>query len=106
MILQLKDFHLGGILDGHYQTNYNSLMFMNGMDPFSEKGVLQNSRALAKESTSTIASTVNAMVPCSDGNIYMFGSFGEVWKRTPSPVYSLEYSGGGGGWGGASILNA
>lgn len=104
MILEIKNLHLGGILDGHYQTNYNSLMFMSGMDPFSERGVLQNSRAMAKEQTTT--NGVNAMVACSDGNVYMFTSGGEVIQRTPSPVYTTVYSGGGGGWGSAAILNA
>ena len=105
-VITLKDFHLGGILDGHYQTNQNSLLWMQGFDAFSEKGILQTSRKLAKDSGSSITGVVNQMVMCSDGTTYIFMAGGAVWQRTSTPVYTNVYSGGGGGWGSNDILNA
>lgn len=87
----LNNFVLGGISDSRYLGVANSVYKLIGFDIHSEPGVLKVNQALAKESGSTIDDLVKAMVPCSDGNTYLFGyTNGKIWKRTSGGTYSLE----------------
>lgn len=87
----IKDINLGGIADSKYQGQKNSVAEMVGFDIHSEPGILKSNQKLTKESGSTIDDLVKVILPCSDGNTYLFGSTnGKIWKRTSSGVYSLE----------------
>jgi len=87
----IKDINLGGIADSEYQGQTNSVAVMVGLDIHSEPGVIKANQKLAKESGGTIDDLVKTVLPCSDGNTYLFGSTnGKIWKRTAAGVYSLE----------------
>ena len=90
-LIELKDFNLGGLADSAYQGLAGSLYRIVGMDLHSEPGVMKVNQALVKESGSTIDDFVKTIVPCSDGNTYLFGATsGKIWKRTSGGSYSLE----------------
>ena len=83
--------NLGGIADSQYQGVDNSVAMMVGFDIHSEGGLLKVNQKLTKESGSNIDDLVKKILPCSDGNTYMFGSTnGKIWKRTSGGTYSLE----------------
>jgi len=87
----LKDFNLGGIANSKYQGPANSVHKLVGFDLHSEPGILKVNQKMTKESGSTVDDLVKAIVPCSDGNTYLFGSTnGKIWKRTSAGAYSLE----------------
>jgi hypothetical protein len=87
----LRDFNLGGISDSIFQGRPNSVATMVGFDIHSEPGILKVNQSLSKESGSNIDQLVKAIVPCSDGNTYLFGSStGKIWKRTSAGAYSLS----------------
>lgn len=87
----IKDINLGGIADSKYQGQKDSVAEMVGFDIHSEPGILKNNQKLSKESGSTVDDLVKKILPCSDGNAYLFGSTnGKIWKRTSAGVYSLE----------------
>jgi hypothetical protein len=63
---------------------------MVGFDIHSEPGILKHNQKLTKESGVLIDDLVKTILPCSDGNTFLFGSTsGKVWQRTSSGVYSL-----------------
>lgn len=89
--VQLRNFYQGGIADSKFVGLANSLEYLVGFDIHSELGILKVQQALAKDSASTIDDFVKAIVPCSDGSTYLFGSTnGKIWKRTAGGTYSLE----------------
>lgn len=82
--------NLGGLSDSKYQGLANSLYRMVGLDVHSEPGIIKVNQALKKDSGSTVDDFVKVIVPCSDGNSYLFGSTnGKIWKRTSGGSYSL-----------------
>ena len=86
----INNANLGGIADSKYQGQQNSVAEMVGFDIHSEPGILKNNQKLAKESGATVDDLVKKILPCSDGNSYLFGSTnGKIWKRTSAGVYSL-----------------
>jgi len=86
----INNANLGGIADSKYQGQANSVAEMVGFDIHSEPGILKNNQKLAKESGATVDDLVKKILPCSDGNSYLFGSTnGKIWKRTSAGVYSL-----------------
>jgi hypothetical protein len=88
-IITLKDFNLGGISDSSLQGPVGSVAEMIGCDIHSEPGFLKVNQKLTKESDGVIDDLVRAIVPCSDGLTYLFGSTnGKIWKRTSAGVYS------------------
>jgi hypothetical protein len=90
-IITINNANLGGIADSKYQGQKNSVAEMVGFDIHSEPGILKNNQKLTKESGSTIDDLVKKILPCSDGNTYLFGSTnGKIWKRTSAGAYSLE----------------
>jgi len=90
-IIEIKNFNLGGIADSLYQGASNSLYAMVGFDIHNEPGILKVNQKLTKESGETVDDFVKKILPCSDGNTYLFGSTnGKIWKRTSAGVYSLE----------------
>lgn len=87
----INNANLGGIADSKYQGQKNSVAEMVGFDIHGEPGILKNNQKLTKESGSTVDDLVKRILPCSDGNTYLFGSTnGKIWKRTSAGVYSLE----------------
>src|SRR3990172_6625906 len=86
----IKDINLGGIADSKYQGQKNSVAEMVGFDIHGEPGILKHNQKLSKESGVLIDDLVKTILPCSDGNTYLFGSTaGKVWQRTSAGVYSL-----------------
>jgi len=86
----LKDLNLGGLADSAYQGQANSMAEIVGFDIHSEPGILKNNQKLTKESGATVDDLAKVILPCSDGNTYLFGSTnGKIWKRTNLGVYSL-----------------
>lgn len=89
----IKDINLGGQSDSMYQGQQNSVYESVGLDLHSEPGILKNNQKLTKESGVVIDDLVKRILPCSDGNTYLFGSTnGKIWKRTSAGVYSLLYT--------------
>jgi hypothetical protein len=87
----IKDINLGGLADSKVQGQANSVAEISGFDIHSEPGILKHNQKLTKESGTTIDDLVKCILPCSDGNTYLFGSTnGKIWKRTSAGVYSLE----------------
>lgn len=81
----------GGIADSKYRGLRNSVASIVGLDIHSEPGLIQANQKLKKDSGDTIDDLCLAIVQCSDGNTYFFGSNnGKIWKRTSSGVYTLE----------------
>ncbi len=86
----VKDVNLGGLSDSTLQGQASSVSEIVGLDIHSEPGFIKVNQKLVKESGSTVDDLVKAIVPCSDGNTYLFGSTnGKIWKRDSSGVYSL-----------------
>ena len=86
----IAKFNTGGIADSKYMGIPNSVAKLIGFDIHSEPGVLNVNQALTKESGTTVTGFVKKILPCSDGNTYLFDSLsGKVWKRTSGGVYSL-----------------
>lgn len=101
-VIQNRDFNLGGLSDSKYQGLANSMYAMVGLDLHSEPGIIKVQQKLSKDSGTTIDCLVKAMVACSDGNTYLFGSTnGKIWKRTSAGTYSLEATSSE-----AAVLNA
>lgn len=89
-MIQLKNFYQGGIADSKFVGLANSLEYLVGFNIHSELGILKVQQALAKDSGSSIDDFVKAIVPCSDGNSYLFGTTnGKIWKRDSSGTYTL-----------------
>lgn len=104
--IRIKDFNLGGLADSDLQGVANSLAEMVGCDIHSEPGFLRVNQKLTEESDGTINDFVKAIVPCSDGNTYLFGATtGKIWKRTSGGSYSLEATASPAA-GGAGIVGA
>lgn len=88
--IPFQDVNLGGISDSKYQGVANSMYAMVGLDIHSEPGIIKVNQKLAKESSTTVVDFVKTIVPCSDGNTYMFGDAGNIYKRTSAGSYSVE----------------
>jgi len=105
-IIEIRDLNLGAISDSQFQGQKNSVAEMVGFDIHSEPGILKHNQKLTKESGATIDDLVKKILPCSDGNTYLFGSTnGKIWKRTSAGVYSLEATAAPAA-GGAGIMDA
>lgn len=90
-VIAYKDFNLGGISDSLLQGGANSMAEIVGCDIHSEPGFVKVNQRLTKESGVTVDDLVKVILPCSDGNAYLFGSTnGKIWKRTSAGTYSLE----------------
>ena len=90
-ILGIKNINLGGLADSQFQGQANSVAEIVGLDIHSEPGIVKVNQKLSKESGGTVDDIVKSILPCSDGNTYLFGSTnGKIWKRTSAGSYSLE----------------
>ena len=102
----IKDLNLGGLADSIFQGVENSVAELVGFNIHEEPGLLKVNQALTKKSGTLIDDLVKAIVPCSDGNTYLFGSTnGKIWQRTSAGVYSLLYTATPAA-GGAGIVSA
>lgn len=89
--IEIKNINLGGISNSFYQGLSDSVAEIVGLDIHSEPGIIKVNQKLSKDSGTTIDDFVKKILPCSDGNTYLFGSTsGKIWKRTSAGVYSLE----------------
>jgi hypothetical protein len=89
--LLLKNLNLGGIADSDYSGIANSMAEVVGLDIHNIPGLVRVNQALKKESGSTVDNAVSRILPCSDGNTYLFDlTAGKIWKRTSGGTYSLE----------------
>lgn len=105
-IITLKDFNLGGIADSKLQGGANSLSEIVGCDIHSEPGFLKVNQKLTEESSGVIDDFVKAIVTCSDGFTYAFGSTnGAIFKRTSAGVWTKEQTASPAA-GGAGIIDA
>jgi hypothetical protein len=87
----IDNLNLGGIAYSKYQGIANSVAQMVGFDLHSEPGIIKVNQKLTKESGTTVDDFVKCILPCSDGNTYLFGSTnGKIWKRLSNGTYSLE----------------
>lgn len=88
-IITIKDFNLGGVADSKLQGPAGSFAEIVGCDIHSEPGFLKVNQKLTEEANGVIDDLVKAIVPCSDGNTYAFGSTnGKIFKRTSAGVWS------------------
>ena len=86
-------FNVGGIADSDYMGGEQSFADLVGLDLHSQAGIIQAHQKLTKDSGTTIDEFVENIIPCSDGNTYMFSSSsGKIWKRTSAGAYSLVYT--------------
>lgn len=86
----ISNINLGGLADSIFQGVENSVAALVGFNIHEEPGILKVNQALTKKSGTLIDDLVKAIVPCSDGNTYLFGSTnGKIWQRTSAGVYSL-----------------
>lgn len=89
----INNFNLGGIAESKYSGVPYSLAKMVGVDVHNKPGAIQANYKLSKESGTTIDAPVQVIVPCSDGNSYLFSkTTGKVWKRTSAGSYSLVHT--------------
>lgn len=80
---------LGGIGDSPYVGIKNSLSSLVGFDVHSVPGLMLIAQKLSKEGNGAPTDDYYKIVPCSDGNIYLFGKVtGNVYKNA-SGTYSL-----------------
>ncbi len=87
--IEINNINLGGISDSELQWRQNSVFKLKGVDIHSEPWILKVNQAMKKEYD--IDEFVIAIVPCSDGNTYMFGGeTGKIYKRESSGNYLLE----------------
>lgn len=104
--LSLNNFFLGGIADSKYIGAQNSVAEMVGLNIHAEPGVIKVNQKLTKESGATVDAAVSIMLPCSDGNTYLFSrDSGKIWKRTSGGTYSLEFTSANGAISGAVEYN-
>lgn len=86
-------FNTGGIADSDYVGGSNSFAEMVGLNVHGESGILKANQKLTKDSGTTITEFIENIIPCSDGNTYMFSSTsGKIWKRASNGTYSLVYT--------------
>ena len=82
----------GGLSDSPEIGIKNSFSWGQGIDIHSEPKVLKVLQKLTKESGDTVTDLVKTSISCSDGNTYLFGDTGKIYKRTSAGVYSLVYT--------------
>jgi len=89
--IQIKNINQGGIADSDYLGAQNSVSEIVGLNIHDESGIIKLNQRLTKDSSTTVDDLVLAIVPCSDGSTYFFGSTnGKIWKRTSGGTWSLE----------------
>jgi len=91
----LNNWNMGGLSESRILgENDRSLFKMVGTDVHSKIGLLQSNRRLVKESGTTVDGLVSTIVPCSNGNVYLFSSTsGKIWQYSPNDkTYALVYT--------------
>ena len=86
----------GGFSDSPEIGIKNSFTYGQGLDIHSEPKVLKVLQKLTKKSpvsgANEVTDLVKTSVACSDGNTYLFGDGGKIYKRTSLGVYTLVYT--------------
>ena len=89
--IPVTNINLGGMANSKYQGLENSVATIVGLNIHEEPGVIKVNQKLTKDSGTTIDDFVKKLLPCSDGNVYAFGSTsGKVWKRSALGVWTAE----------------
>lgn len=88
--IEIKDVNLGGISDSMYQGGQNSVAEMVGLDIHSEPGVIKVNQALTEDTGGVVDEFCKVGVACSDGNTYLFGASGGIFKRTSAGTWTDE----------------
>ena len=86
----------GGYSDSPEIGIKNSFTYGQGLDIHSEPKVLKVLQKLTKESGVSpnvdVTDLIKTAVACSDGNTYLFGDGGKIYKRTSAGVLTLKYT--------------
>ena len=90
-VWSIKNFE-GGLADSDEIGLKNSFSWGEGLDIHSEPKVLKVLQKLKKESGAIVTDLIMSDIPCSDGNTYLFGDAGKIYKRTSAGAYSLVYT--------------
>lgn len=89
-VIKINNLNLGGLANSIYQGIANSVAEIVGLDIHSEPGIIKVNQKLTKESGTTVTDFVKKILPCSDGNTYLFGSTsGKIWQRANNGTYTL-----------------
>lgn len=87
--ISIDNPNLGGIADSIYQGAANSLASIVGLDLHSIPGLIQAQQKLTVQAGGAPTDDLYKIVPCSDGNIYLFGkTLGKVYKNVAG-TYTL-----------------
>jgi len=89
--IQIKNVNQGGIADSDYLGGVGSVSEIVGINIHDESGIMKLNQKLTEidDSSSPVDALCKAIVPCSNGSTYFFGTNGKVWKRTSGGTWSL-----------------
>lgn len=88
--IPINNINLGGIANSDFQGAANSVSEMVGLDVHTEPGIIKVNQKLTKETGTLIDDFIKKMLPCSDGQVYAFGSTtGKIWVRSSAGSWSL-----------------
>ncbi len=91
--IEIKNTVLGGLADSEYLGAEGSAAAIVGFDLHSTPGLLKVNQKLTKESGVLVDSLVKVVVPCSNGETYLFSSTsGKIWRRKTDGTYELAYT--------------
>lgn len=104
--ITIDQFHLGGISDSPYSGIKKSNLSMVGFDVYNTPGLLVSSQKMTIE-TGAPTDDYYKILPCSDGNIYLFGKVtGKVYKNASGTYTLLGTTAPGGAAGSNGVLDA
>lgn len=87
----LKSFR-GGISDFEDKGIPGSFKYGQALDVRKKVDSLSCQQALVEEGSGVIVDLVKFIVPCSDGNSYLFGDASKIYKRTSAGTITLVYT--------------
>lgn len=104
----IRDLNLGGIADSKYAGLPNSAFKIVGFNLHEEPGILkvQQNTIDDRVSGAVLNQKCRAIVPSSDGNTYLFGKSGRIWKRSTAANYTEEVSDVNPASGDSTLLDA
>lgn len=97
--IAVQNINLGGISESAYQGSENSVASSVGLDLHTDPGIIRANYRMQQRGgdiTNPVNELVKAIVDCSDGNSYYFGST-QIWARDSGGTYSRVVSSVGGG---------
>ena len=82
----------GGLSDSSTSGVKGSFFDAVCCDIHSKPGLLKVNQKLTKESGATVTDLIKCKVQGTDGNTYLFGDAGKIYKRTSAGVWSLKHT--------------